>query len=371
MLIPGLANPLILSSVTFSRRLRLTNMRCLQTQFSFCSSKLWTFFSGLLLFTGFTSPVKAEIPLTGQTPVLVSFIKELNHDYFPLGKKILGADATKTILEYGSGDNNLARMRSYSTIIHEGYHGWEGENKSKWKATLYLIEEGLELEVDHRTLFDTRKMHSEIPAKVKETVFRYDPYIYGDIEIGSHVHGIYGLMEEWNAYLLGSKASLALEPWFEERRGNKVEKELYDWYGIGYLMLPASSILANHEFRLFIAWYLDFAKRNHPDVYKVCMSHMQLRVAYTLIENEFQALEDEWFAKIEDFCSASEEWEKGRVVVERGYFSYKDESGGGGQGIFTEERDFLLATLSEPRFANVLADFRLSWVDKSNWQEAF
>ena len=45
---------------------------------------------------------------------------------------------------------------------------------------------------------------------------------------------------------------------------------------------------AYYEFRLFIAWYLEYAEKNKPDIYKKIMANTNLRIAYTLLDDGFR-----------------------------------------------------------------------------------
>lgn len=301
---------------------------------------------------------------------MVHFLQEITRSHFPLGGDILGDDAVEMIRKYADGTSEKEWLKSYSTVVHEGYHHWEGQNRSTWASTRYLVARGLEIEVPHRELYDTRDLHPTVVDSLKEKIFRYRPYIFdGDRRLGSHVYGIYGLMEEWNAYLLGVKASLSLESWYRDRLKGNTGKEAYELMGAGFLTNPASSMLAHHEFRLFIAWYLEYAQVQRPEVYEACMKNKLLRVAFTLIDQEFDAVESHWLRMVDDFIAESSAWDEGRVVLREGFLSYVTDRGGYGNGLFLDDRAFLRELLQSEGHDQILARFRLPGVNKANWQD--
>lgn len=82
--------------------------------------------------------------------------------------------------------------------------------------------------------------------------------------------------------------------------------ELYDYnksiasynepyYWILYLSNCYSTIFAYYEFRLFLAWYLKYAKNNYPLVYQSLTSEKKLRAVFTLIDNGYAAIVQEYF----------------------------------------------------------------------------
>ena len=98
---------------------------------------------------------------------------------------------------------------------------------------------------------------SIVPKEAPKKIFRYKTYVARGTETSANVSGIYGLMDEFSAYKNSTRASV--------EAANTVIK-LNDKEKIEFFEKKAiAEYFAYYEFRLFIAWYLEYAAKNKPD----------------------------------------------------------------------------------------------------------
>jgi hypothetical protein len=117
-------------------------------------------------------------------------------------------------------------------------------------------------------------------AVVSEKSPRLQTYIFTE-NISSNVHAIYGMLNEFSGYYHGTKAMWMLY----ERADTLFSKMQYeDLKNVVY------SAIAHYEFSLFIAWYLDYLKHEHPKHYAALLRNKNLRMVFTDLEFTFDKL---------------------------------------------------------------------------------
>lgn len=240
-----------------------------------------------------------------------AFAMKYANRYCSNAPEILAAEDAKSIAFYMRNESKNIDIGNFGTAVHEGLHNydWELGNEAedatpewgdRWKS--YFINTGIVLSTEERPVFKTSTMHrSYFPEAVKE-MSRYGTYIQewgddvsddnselskselaaygveellpGEARTTSNVKGIYGLMEEFNAYHHGIKAEYELITGMEDPK----------------ISGSTNSVAAYFEFNVFIAYYLKYAREKKRDVYQMLMADKNLRIAYTLIELSWREL---------------------------------------------------------------------------------
>ena len=192
------------------------------------------------------------------------------------GQTIMGDyDFSKWI----EGDSVQDVVKSLNTVVHEMDHGFTGKVYLKilketnqpvegfGYSAFYLGNKEIRL-VKHTDVFLSREINSVYPKSLITS--RYQTYIYpSDSIMSSQQSGIYGLLDEWNAYYNGTKTSVDLYRYFKEKRNDAdgwVEF-LSDFYGSYYVYL---------EFKSYILEYMIYAKKNYPQIYQGFMDNKDL-----------------------------------------------------------------------------------------------
>ena len=216
-------------------------------------------------------------------------------------REIFNSDEKDEFENYVDGHSESKLVDRYSTVIHELLHGY---NKSENGGYHYFVEPGIRLFVKEGKYYSSKELNRYLRKGQQDSIFRYGLYVGGELvplgksgfggtkgqlaqEGFSVSHGIYGLLEEYNAYYYGALSTFELYPYYSGLKNGNNPDGLEN-----YKQEIQSDIMAHFEFNLFFAWYLSFAKTKHPDVYEDIMNNNALRVLYTLLDDKFSALSD-------------------------------------------------------------------------------
>ena len=184
------------------------------------------------------------------------------------------------------------------TCVHETFHGYCHRASSAPCRDFYWGD-GETRRVYLTEIFSSEKMAGTIPQKYR--TLRFDTYITpGDEPIGSNISGIYGLMDEFNAYCRGMCAGVALFNCLKDQ--NASPEEWRQW-----VVDCESNQLAFAEFRYYILCYLTYAKGEYPQVYDGIVKNSDFIAAYSAVEKEFAEKIDLYNARLEALCAALEE----------------------------------------------------------------
>ncbi len=171
-----------------------------------------------------------------------------------------------------------------STMIHETTHAYNhGVTGYNWTTHMWseraLIEPGIAISYEQTPTFHSELFISIVPKEAPKKIFRYELYVGKNAFPSANLSGIYGLMNEFSAYRNGTRSGI---------EGANTAIKLKDIKKIEIFQRQAiGEYFAYYEFRLFIAWYLEYAEKNKPDIYKKIMANTNLRVAYTLLDDGF------------------------------------------------------------------------------------
>ena len=199
---------------------------------------------------------------------------------------------TRGFRMYLSGSGLFEVLGSLNTVVHEMCHGFtsrmpyvllqrSGRYRSGNFSAFYIDTKRCVL-VRHTKTFPSAVFRRMIPAALRK--YRYPTYIYPSSEnLGTQVHGIYGLMDEWNAYYHGTMTSVRIVDRFLRMRPSVRVwmKALTEIYGTLY---------AGAEFQLFLLTALEYAEKFRPSVFNAVMANSGFITAYQLIHKNWKQL---------------------------------------------------------------------------------
>ena len=253
-------------------------------------------------------------------------------------------------------------IESLNTVVHESMHGFtsryayqmlEKEPPAGYEfgddySAFYLDVNEIYL-VKHTEVFTSNLLKKRIPKSLR--TFRYNPYIAPkDNNLGSQIQGIYGLMDEWNAYYHGTLTAYDLFGYYRSKAEDK-NQQVY----LEHVSNLAGTYFAYYEFKYYILKYLELAKASYPEVYSGVMANETLRKVYTEIDDRFSgllALFETRLDVIENLVTADNYTS---VYREDGYYFI----GSSGVGLFSEEASKLKLELSKPSMVSLDESFKL------------
>jgi hypothetical protein len=241
-------------------------------------------------------------------------------------------------------------IESLNTVVHETIHGFtsryayvmleqetpEGYSFGDDYSAFFLDKDTIYL-VAHTEVFTSNKLKAEIPKALR--TFRFNPYITPrDNNLGSQVQGIYGLLDEWNAYYHGTKTAYDL---FEYYKGKATDdRKVY----LEHVSNLAGTYFAYYEFKYYILKYLELAERDYPEVYSGIIQNEAFRRAYTCIDNRFSQLIGQFEERLDVIENLVTSDNYTSVYRKDGYYFI----GSNGVGLFSEEAEMLKKELSKP-----------------------
>ena len=183
---------------------------------------------------------------------------------------------------------------SLNTAVHEICHGYTGllAYPAKEAAGIgacasgtyfsYYIGGTESILVKQTPVFPTREMAASIPARMH--TLRFPTYVLASGNLGAQVNGIYGLLDELNAYYHGTKTAFDLLTFYRTEMPQTPETWLAFFTGVN------GTYYAYGEFTYYISMYLRHAKANHPAQYREIVANESLKNAYAKIDRNYRDL---------------------------------------------------------------------------------
>ncbi|GAB5531531.1 MAG: hypothetical protein Roseis3KO_33080 [Roseivirga sp.] len=253
-------------------------------------------------------------------------------------------------------------IESLNTVVHETMHGFtsryayvllENNNTPDYdfgdNYSAFFLDKDLIYLVKHSEVFTSNKLKSKIPKALR--TFRFNPYITPkDNNLGSQIQGIYGLMDEWNAYYHGTKTAYDLFEYYKAKADgdNKVYLE--------HVSNLAGTYFAYYEFKYYILKYLELAKSEYPTVYVDIITNTSLRKAYTEIDTRFSALLSQFEERLDTIENLVTSDNYTSVHREDGYYFI----GSNGVGLFSEEAEMLKKELNISAMMDLHQELRIN-----------
>ncbi len=192
--------------------------------------------------------------------------------------------------KYVDGKDTASVIKDFGVAVHESCHKvndliGEAFDENNYAYQGYLIEPGIEIKVKRGEVYNSYELNMWLADSVKNKIYRYQEYIGKKQDgLSSQSSGIYGLMNEMSAYKNELSSKLELHSYYMLTAKGYNDPDVWQ----NYFLEIAKTHFAYYEFKLFILWYLQYAKEKNPKVFESCMNNTNLRVAYTLLESGFE-----------------------------------------------------------------------------------
>lgn len=218
------------------------------------------------------------------------------------GSEISTSKTTDALYFLDASDYESALI-SMSTNVHEIGHAYGGllhyaelmscnctktiEFEDIQQGFYHAPGEEYWIEIEEEYIFPSNELSETISYDLQ--TFRYDTYIEGTSS--TQADGVIGLLDELNAYYLGSKYQYDMLPVYKEVFGSD--------YLDRWVMHSASEMTAFFEFDFFIKEYLLYAKNYAPTTYNYLKNSPDFRRAYQTTHTKYRQLTNAYVAKIE------------------------------------------------------------------------
>ncbi|MFT5916239.1 MAG: hypothetical protein ACI81T_002743 [Bacteroidia bacterium] len=302
------------------------------------------------------------------------FLLFLAKSYSSNGLAILNSEKSyKEYTVYARGNNHSEMVDDYTTVIHESLHGYDmtksmdlwskyvfDENAPAKSWNVYFHSSETEIVVPKFSTYNSTELNKVIPKEWQKNIFRYDLYVGDGSGVSSQDDGIYGMVEEFNAYYHGTKAGYELRPYYASFC---TDAECWQ----PYFSNISSTVYAYHEFRLFIAWYLKYAKQKHPKVYQDCLRNENLKVAFSITNAAYKKLVADYFQTREEIIEEMETKYGVEVRLTDEYFTILKDGFGSGVGVPDKSIKYLEGLL-KPQDIALLESITIEGVTEANYK---
>jgi len=207
---------------------------------------------------------------------------------------VMNSQKTVDTYHYVHYDSKLSCLKSMSTNVHEIGHASyslkpymyanQQDRSLEWenvRGYIYLSPgEGYLVSFPKKMLFPSRELAGRIPYSLRS--FRFDTYINGNTSTQNE--GIFGLLDEFHAYYLGSRFSYDMY---------EVYNKLYSQPGKGlfqWITSITSNMAAFYEFHFFMQEYLLYMKEAYPGKFEQLMRYTPFRKAYRAVYHHYHQL---------------------------------------------------------------------------------
>ena len=176
------------------------------------------------------------------------------------------------------------------TAVHETCHGYEhsmyrGSYDFETKKWTYYLAPFLNSNTTYKisfvegTVFKTEEMGKNIPSNLR--TFRWSTYVAPGASVTANQWGVYGLLDELDAYYCGIKATYETYEFLKE-----LPYSDSNWFNY-YSTLDQKAF---YEFKFWTLKYLIYASQNKPEVYKSIINNTVYKAAFKGIYTNFENL---------------------------------------------------------------------------------
>jgi hypothetical protein len=177
--------------------------------------------------------------------------------------------------------------------VHETCHMRNGKNSQNNQAG-YFIGAGKDIIYAKTiTMFNSQEILPDIPDSMVN--FQTDVYISGKAGPGavySMVAGLYGIFEEYDAYVTELKSGAEMAPCFKANFNTAK-----DWGD--FTNDNTTAVWSNSEFRYFCLRYILCAQKKHAAIYNQIMASKDIRECYTDLVRFAELAMKEWMAALQ------------------------------------------------------------------------
>jgi hypothetical protein len=268
---------------------------------------------------------------------------------------------------YLSGDNVFDVICRMSSNIHEISHSYSRLNMFRYarenQITLEMKDEGRLLYISpsesylvtfpREYLFPSSRLEKTIPEDRR--TLRYNTYISGNTS--TQVHGVIALLDELNAYFLGSRFRYEMLEAYKIA-GNTPAEGFFEWVADAQ-----GTMGAFFEMDYFILEYLLFMKSNFPRHYDLLRSNKSFAEAWWSVRNSYSNLVAGYFQTImheSKGINHSGEYTMG-IENNRLWMNRTDSGSPSRRLIISSAMDKLLPVLKSDRFREIEKDFSVGF----------
>lgn len=183
--------------------------------------------------------------------------------------------------------------------VHEQCHIYSANNGGLFydsqlsdfvQTTAYYIGEGQYITLTRKEIFPSEEMSAHIPEALR--TFRYDDYVGAGSDLDSNVNGIYGLLNEFNAYSWGSHVNVSLYDYF-------LTQPLTADNLLRYVRISSSDYYAYSEFKYYILSYMLYAEAHYPQIYAQLMADQALLDLFRITEARYAGVVERYFENLD------------------------------------------------------------------------
>lgn len=222
---------------------------------------------------------------------------------YQLGRVTVTLGQKGSLLRFVDGESDQEIIASLNTLVHEVCHGYTSTLTYQYiqqdpnmsykfgdEYFLYFIDSLHSILVPKTPVFSTNEIHRTIPKQLRSP--RYETYIHPEKKsLGAQVNGVYGLLDEWNAYYHGTRTDLDLFDYYAQKAQSEPSFWLEFFSGVN------GTYYAHLEFKFYTLKYLMFARDHHPQIYDQILSNKQFIAAFLAIDRSFSELINQYFER--------------------------------------------------------------------------
>ena len=264
----------------------------------------------------------------------------------------LGGDVDFIAFMNGATDADIAN--DLNTVVHEMCHLYTHRlaykalransalYNSRKRYSLFYINEKDSILVTQTKTFPSKEIAQVIPEKLR--TLRFKNYIYpSQPNQGTQIEGVYGLLDELNAYYQGTKTSMNLYQYYVK----ETKQTPADWFN--FFAEIDATYFAYLEFKFYILKYMIWGQKKHPYIFQGIMANRNFRKAYNTIDMGFGALIDKYFKLKAQILEKLKK--KGHKVRQTERYTFIDNRG---RGNFLQPYNLLKSELSKPAYQQMM-----------------
>ena len=211
------------------------------------------------------------------------------------------------------------------TCVHEEFHGYTHSTKQKDSTDntvlsigsnkeMYYLGDGKNKAVTLTNVFKTEEWSKDLPASLR--TFRYNQYVASGATPDANTKGVYGLLNEFSAYCWGMNNQINLFEYYKAQ-----PFDLSTWGSYAYNC--ENDYNAYCEFRYYILGYLNYAKKNHKDIYNNILNNQNFIDVYCFMKEKFDSLVEKYEEQQQEITRIGEEQGK-YIIFSDGYLTFSD-----------------------------------------------
>jgi len=264
----------------------------------------------------------------------------------------LGSDVDFIAFMNGATDADIAK--DLNTVVHEVCHLYTQRLAYKFlqknpalynprkRYSLFYINEKDSILVTQTKTFPSREIAQIVPEKLR--TLRFKNYVYpSQPNQGTQLEGVYGLLDELNAYYQGTKNSMNLYQYYVK----ETKQTPADWFN--FFAEIDATYFSYLEFKFYILKYMIWGQKKHPYIFQGIMANRNFRKAYNAIDVGFEALIDQYFKLKAQILEKLKQ--KGHKVRQTERYTFIDNRG---RGNFLQPYKLLKAELSKPTYLQMM-----------------